>query len=136
MKTESWVERVIIQGLARSDEREQYGYKTRSKRTGEFEWGCAEMEREVATVEGRKPPDLFDAIESTYQDEVADALKKLEQAGLITEVRRVPSDRMNHDEESVWELTEEGLREAQLLNEAWLRETVELAQKYGKVPNR
>jgi hypothetical protein len=135
MKTDSWVERVIIQELARSNDREQHGYKTRSKRTGEFEWGCAKIEREVATAEGRKPPDLFDAIESTYQDEVADALDKMKQAELITEVRQIPSDRMNHDQESVWELTEEGLREAQLLNDAWLRETVELAQKYGKVPN-
>lgn len=136
METESWVERVIIQELSRSDEREQYGYKTRRKQTGEFEWGCAELEKEVVVAEGKEPPDLFDAIESTYEDAVNDALVKLERAGLITEVKRVHSDRMNHDEESVWELTEEGLREAQLLNKAWLRETVELAQKYGKVPNR
>jgi len=136
MTTENWIERVIVQELARPNEREKYDYQTRTRRTGEFEWACAKLGKEIAALNGEVAQyDMWDAIDSEYHEAVAEALDNLQERSLITEVKTMPSDREHHDEESVWELTEDGLRTVQRLNDEWLRETVLLAKEYGRVPD-
>jgi hypothetical protein len=156
MKTESWIERAIIQQLTHHDRRYKYDYESRKESTIGFVVGCGYLETMVRGEDIQASFGEATEVEEELEPEVMEALRMLQQQDMITKTGERPRSGLFMQEDlgstDVWELTDEGLKEASDLNEAYsmelddfekrheeldiasANEFISISQKYGVVP--
>jgi len=134
MKTDSWIERTIIQQLSHPDKRYRYNYEPKEGSTEQLIADCAHLKD--ITSEGPTTPMLeMHQLHEEVEEDVEEAAQRLHEQGLLTKVRARPIRKELFGEQigttSVWEPTEEGLVEAQRLNEAYSDAVAELLEEYN-----
>jgi hypothetical protein len=134
MKTDSWIERAIIQQLSHPDKRYKYNYEGREASTEELIADCAHLKD--ITSEGSTSPLLqMQQVHQEVEDDVEGAAHRLQEQGLLTKVGERPIRNELGGEQigttTVWEPTEEGLAEAQRLNDAYSEAITELLEEYN-----
>lgn len=137
MKTESWIERVIIQQIASRDRRFKHNYRSRKESTVGFVVDCGYLENMATGEDNTAPLEESDEIEERLEPEVKDALRTLQQQNLITKVGEQPRGGLFSEEDlgstDLWGLTEQGLKEANELNEAYSKELDAFNEQYGDI---
>jgi hypothetical protein len=137
MKTESWIERVIIQQIAYRDRRYKHNYQSRTESTAGFVVDCAYLENMSIGEDNTAPLGEAAEIEERLEPEVKDALRTLREQNLITKVGEQPRGGLFSEEDlgstNLWELTEQGLKEANELNEAYSRELDAFEEQYDDI---
>lgn len=157
MKTESWIERLIIQQLSHHDRRYKHDYRSKEEPTSEFVVGCGYLETMVSGKDIQPSFGESMKVEKQLEPEVENALRTLQQQDLITKTREQTLGGLFGQEDvdptEFWKLTEAGLKEANELNEAYSKELdvfekrhreldivaanelINLSQEYGVVPD-
>jgi hypothetical protein len=133
MKTDSWIERAIIQQLSHPDKRYKYNYEGKEASTEELIADCAHL-KDITSDGPTTPLIEMHHVHEEVEDDVEEVAHRLEEQGLLTEVGERPIREELFGEAigttSVWEPTEEGLAEAQRLNDAYSEAITELLEDY------
>lgn len=133
MKTDSWIERAIIQQLSHPDKRYKYNYEGREASTEELIADCAHL-KEITSESPASPFLQMQQVHQEIEDEVEEAAQRLQERGLLTKVGERPIRNELGGEQigttAVWEPTERGLAEAQRLNDAYSKAITELLEGY------
>ena len=143
MKTNSWIERLIIQELAYPDDRYKHGYKPKEGSTMEFVKTCASFKNTVEDI--TQTWEGIHQLEDEIEGDVEQAVEYLQDEGLLTKEGEQPlqleSSVLNlFEEESsesesgetspIWTLTDEGQAEAARINEAYAEDLADLVAQY------
>lgn len=135
MKTESWIERAIIQQIAYRDRRHKHNYRSRKESTIGFVVGCGYLENMAVGEDITASFGESARIEERLEPEVRNTLETLQDQNMITKTGEQPKGGLFSEEDlgstNLWELTEEGLKEAHELNEAYSRELDAFEDQYG-----
>lgn len=123
MHTELWIERVIIQQLSHHDRQYKHDYRSGKDSTAGFVVDCGYLETMMIGDDIHPSFEQSFDVEETLEPDVRDALKTLHQQELILNVGELPRSGPFSDEDlgstELWELTDDGLKEARELNEAY-----------------
>lgn len=135
MITEFWIERVIIQQLAYRDRRYKHNYRSLQESTAGLVIDCGYLENMASGEDITVSVGESAGIEERLEPDVRDALGTLREQNLITKVGEQPKGGPFSEEDlgstALWELTDESLKEANELNEAYSREMDDFEKQYS-----
>lgn len=143
MKTDTWIERVIIQQLSYPDERYKHDYRGKGASTVELVVDCAYLKN--ATDDTSRTWEDINQLEEQIEGDVEQAVARLQDQGLLTKVGEQPLHQESlltklmegpgpetepGDTSPIWTLTDDGLAEAARLNEAYAEDLASLTARY------
>jgi len=145
MKTDTWIERVIIQQLSYPDERYKHDYRGKEASTVELVVECAHL-KDVTESEGTAQTwEEINELEEQIEGDVEQAVEGLHDHGLLKKVGEQPIREKSlltklmegvgpetepADTSPIWTLTDEGLAEATRINEAYAEDLARLTAQY------
>jgi hypothetical protein len=145
MKTDTWIERVIIQQLSYPDKRYKHDYKGKEASTVELVVQCAHLKDVTEGESTAQTWKEINELEEQIEGDVEQAVERLQDQGLLTKVGEQPLREKSlltklmegvgpetepADTSPIWTLTDEGLAEAARLNEAYADDLARLAAQY------
>lgn len=144
MKTDTWIERTIIQQLSYPDKRYKYDYRGKEASTVELVVDCAYLKQVTEDIEVQTWEDV-NKIEEKIEGRVEEMVERLREQGLLTKVGEQPLHKKSlltrlaegakpegepPDTSPIWTLTDAGLAEAARVNVAYEDELVKLTGQY------
>jgi hypothetical protein len=137
MRTETWIERTIIDQLTTHDRRYTHDYGGVERTTDDLVAACAKLDLVTTGDEPERPSiDQFLARDAELEPEVEATLETLRERNLIERVEErerpgPPFEPGDYGTTAVWEPTVEGRAEARAIREAYSIAVEALAESHG-----
>jgi len=137
MRTETWIERTIIDQLTTHDRRYKHDYGGVERTTDDLVAACAKLDLIATGDEPERPSiDQFLARDAELEPEVEATLETLRERNLIERVGErerpgPPFEPGDYGTTAVWEPTVEGRAEARAIREAYSTAVEALAESHG-----